>query len=142
MEGRSRKKDDYACSVLTMEYYDFLKRVIDDGIEAATRDYTEANGQNKLEGSITGFESCRDKSPEELREVYFKACEYVKQSYMEHEGVDRYWWFRTYQSEVEWVCNVVSAILHNDNKPPILPWLPTVNGVMKASLIIGVQPTS
>lgn len=125
-----------------MEYFDFLKRVIDDGIEAATRDYTESNQLNKLEGSIAGFESCRDKSPEELLEVYKEGAEYVNQSYREKEGVDRYWWFRTYLSEIEWVCNVVSATLVMEEKLPILGWQPTVNGMRKALLILGVQPTN
>ncbi len=56
-----------------------------------------------------------------------------------HERKDNYWWFRCYQAEVEWVCNVVSAMLMNEGHiTPLLSWLPTANGYIKVASIIGV----
>lgn len=115
-----------------MNYSEFLNEVIDKGIAAAKEDYKDGK-QNYLEGSIAGFEACRDKSPEELREIYFETHGYINQAYGDAE---KYWWFRCYQLEVEWVCNCVSAILLNMDKPPILSWLPTCNGMQLASKIL------
>jgi len=119
-----------------MEYNDFLNRVINEGIEAATADYKEERQKSHLEGSISGFEACRNKSPLELFEVWKESQEYVQKSFFDRDDPDKYWWFRCYQLEVEWVCNVVSVVLLNEGKPPILSWLPTCNGMSKAASII------
>ena len=56
---------------------------------------------------------------------------------------DNYWWFRCFQLEVEWVCNVVSAMLMNEgHHTPLLSWLPTANGAMKAASIVGIAPNT
>jgi hypothetical protein len=121
-----------------MEYNDFLNRVINEGIEAATADYREERQKPHLEGSIAGFEACRNKNPFELLDVWKESQEYAQKSFNDRDDPDKYWWFRCYQLEVEWVCNVVSAVLYNEGKPPILSWLPTCNGMSKAASIIGV----
>jgi hypothetical protein len=118
-----------------MDYNEFLNRVINEGIEAAKADYKEERQKPHLEGLIAGFEACRNKNPLELIEVFKEANEYVKLNY---DVPTKYWWFRCYQLEVEWVCNVVSAVLVNEGKPPIFSWLPTCNGMLKAAKIIGV----
>lgn len=119
-----------------MEYGSFLKRVIDEGIAAATEDYTKnpdpAFNSDRLEGSIAGFNACRDKLPHELVEVYKEATEYAHQAFCDRS--EKYWWFRCYQIEIEWVCNVVSAGM----KMQLLSHLPTYRGVMKASNILGM----
>jgi hypothetical protein len=121
-----------------MNYNEFLTRVIDEGIEAATADYTKESEKQQLEGSIAGFNACRDKSPKELVDVWQKASDDMNDAFREQK--ENYWWFRCYQSEVEWVCNVVSAMLMNQgNYAPLLSWLPTANGAMKAASIIGVN---
>jgi hypothetical protein len=120
-----------------MNYNEFLTRVIDEGIAAATADYTEESDKERLEGSIAGFNACRDKSPEQLVELWTKAGMDVNNAFGDMEK--RYWFFRCYQLEVEWVCNVVSAMLMNEGQKPLLAWLPTANGGMKAASILGVQ---
>lgn len=123
-----------------MDYNEFLKRVIDEGIEAATADYTEESDKERLEGSIAGFNACRDKSPEGLVEVWQKASDDMNNAFREQK--DNYWWFRCFQLEVEWVCNVVSAMLMNEGyNTPLLSWLPTASAAMKAASIIGVKET-
>ena len=51
-----------------MNYNDFLSRVIDDGIAAATADY--ADDEPRRIGAVAGFNACRQKSPEELLELF------------------------------------------------------------------------
>lgn len=119
-----------------MDYTEFLRRVIDEGIEAATSDYTKESEKQNLEGSIAGFNACRDKSPEELVEVWQKASDDMNNAFNEQK--DNYWWFRCFHLEVEWVCNVVSAMLYNQGHKPLLAWLPTASAMMKAASIIGV----
>jgi len=121
-----------------MNYTEFLTRIIDEGIEAAKADYTKESDKQNLEGSIAGFNACRDKSPEELVKVWQKASDDMNNAFNEQK--DNYWWFRCFQLEVEWVCNVVSAMLMNQGQTtPLLSWLPTANGAMKAASIIGVN---
>jgi hypothetical protein len=126
-----------------MNYNEFLTRVIDEGIEAATADYTKESEKQQLEGSIAGFNACRDKSPEELVEVWKQAGKRTEEASHEvykTQSKGDYWYHRCFQSEVEWVCNVVSAMLMNQgNYAPLLSWLPTANGAMKAASIIGVN---
>lgn len=122
-----------------MEYNEFLKRVIDEGINAVKSDYTKEHDKYRLEGSIAGFEACRNKTPEELLIVWKESQEYVQKSYIDRNEPEKYWWFRCYQLEVEWVCNVVSAMLYNQDCKPILSWLPTCNGMSKAASILGVS---
>jgi hypothetical protein len=120
-----------------MDYTEFLTRVVDEGIEAATSDYTKESDKQNLEGSIAGFNACRNKSPEELIEVWNEASKKMNEAFGEQK--DNYWYFRCFQLEVEWVCNVVSAMLMNEgHTTPLLSWLPTANGAMKAASIVGV----
>jgi len=121
-----------------MDYNEFLTRVIDEGIQAATADYVEESDKERLEGSIAGFNACRDKTPEQLVEVWSEVSAKVNNAFGNPE--ENYWYHRCFQLEVEWVCNVVSAMLMNEGyTTPLLAWLPTANGAMKAASIIGVN---
>lgn len=119
-----------------MNYQYFLEQVINDGIEAAKSDYSGPKDKERLDGSIAGFEACRKKNPDELVDVFQKASEDMNQAYIEQKS--NYWWYRCFQAEVEWVCNVVSAMLINEGHHTLISYLPTSSGVMKASEIIGV----
>jgi hypothetical protein len=122
---------------INMNYNEFLNRVIEEGIEAVKTDYIKPEDKNCLDGSIAGFEACRDKLPDQLVEIWQKASDDMNDAF--HEQEDNYWWFRCYEAEVEWVCNVVTAMLMNEGQTtPLLSWLPTANGMMKAASIIGV----
>ncbi len=123
-----------------MDYYEFLNRVIDEGIAAATADYTEPDDKQRLDGSIAGFNACRNKLPEELVEIWTNAGEIVNKAFGDPE--ENYWYHRCYQMEVEWVINVVSAMMVNEGQDTLLSWLPTANGMMKAASIIGVGERS
>jgi hypothetical protein len=120
-----------------MDYNEFLTKVIDEGIEAANADYTKESEKEHLDGSVAGFNACRNKSPEELVEVWNSASKECQNAFNEQK--DNYWWYRCFQLEVEWVCNVVSAMLANEGHQPLLSWLPTASAAMKAASIIGVS---
>jgi len=120
-----------------MDYNEFLTRVINEGIEAATADYTDPSDKERLEGSIAGFDACKNLLPEQLVEVWQKATNDMNTAF--HEQQEDYWWYRCFQLEVEWVMNVVSAMLVNEGQNALLSWLPTANGAMKAASIIGVN---
>jgi len=114
-----------------MEYLDFLNQVINNGIISAKQDYSSIRQKNKLDGALTGFEACRNKKPEELLEIYKEISAYVT-----GENRENYLWFRCYQAEVEWVCNVVSAFCIGKLQPVLLPGFPTTNAIQQAAKII------
>ena len=115
-----------------MNFNKFLNKVIDNGIAAAKKDYT--SNDEKRNGSIAGFDACRDKTHEELLEVWQDSLDYVEEARKERS--DNYWWFRCYQLEVEWVLNVVSVVLVNEGQEPLLNWLPTANAYMAADKVL------
>lgn len=118
-----------------MTYQEFLTRVIDDGIEAAKRDYGEGE---KLEGSVKGFESCRGKNPPEILDLLVAARKACHDAYRNNVA-EGYWGLRCCEAEIEWVANCVSAMLVNQGVEPLTSTLPTARGVMKAAQIIGVK---
>ena len=128
---------------MKMTYDEFLKRVVDEGIEAARSDYTKPEDKPRLEGSIEGFEACRNKNPMELTVVLSDVRKATQQAYRDSgEGKisgDEYWKIRCREAEAEWVCNCVSALLANAGMPPIDSLMPTARGVMKAASIVGVS---
>lgn len=122
-----------------MEFNQFLNRIINDGIEAATKHYSKSSQKDKKEGSIAGFEACRNKDILELKDLLEKAKEQTHLSRIsinDNNEVVNYWFIRCFELEVEWVCNCVSACLYNEKKPVIIT--PTVRGMMKAAEIVGI----
>ena len=118
---------------------DALNQIIDDGIEAARLSYSKPRDKQKLEGSIRGFEDCRDKAPDEIATLLLEA-NATAQGLRAGMGVpDDYWYWRCRALEIEWTANVLSAILDANGLDPIVPF--TGQGVMKAAEIIGVADT-
>lgn len=116
-----------------MTHDDFLTQVINEGIAAARKDY--ANRPDKLNGAVAGFEACRDKNSQELKDLLEASLTAKKDARM-RKATD-YWWFVCYAAEVEWVCNCVSACLYNQGFPVIIT--PTARGMMQAAKIIGIR---
>lgn len=115
-----------------MNYEEFLEKTINSGKAAAEKTYE--NDALCREGAVKGFESCRGKQPHELFELLTAAREEVRRAYLvENPG---YWNFRCCEAEIEWVCNVVSAMLVNQGLTPIVA--PTYHGVMKADEILSL----
>lgn len=118
-----------------MNWDNFINQVVDRGIEAAKRDYTRADQKALLDGSVAGFTACRDTSVTELIKILQKAWkEFAK---VDPSLTESIWFARGYYNEVQWVCNVVSAALYNQNLPVIIQ--PTARGMRTAAEILGVK---
>ena len=119
-----------------MNYYEFLDRVIEEGIEAARQDYSRPEQKSKLDGSIAGFQKCNRLTPGELGELLADARKSTQTAFVraEDDSTVDYWHMRCLEAEVEWVCNVVSAMLLANGQPPILH--PTARGTIKAAEIL------
>lgn len=120
-----------------MNLNDALNHIIDDGIESARADYIKPEDKLKLEGSISGFEECRGKSPSEISALLVTAEERTLEAYRNKSP--QYWYWRCYELEIQWVANVLSCIMHAQGWTPIGAM--TANGLLKASEIIGVKET-
>jgi hypothetical protein len=120
-----------------MKLSQLIDAILAKGIPAAKTDY--ADSPQKAAGAVAGFEACRGKSPNELRDLLAAARTATQAAYFDDDK-DNYWWYRCYEAEVEWVCNVVSCALVNSGLEPIVP--PTCRGMMMAAEIIGVRESA
>jgi hypothetical protein len=111
---------------------DLLTKTIDIGIEAAKRDYAGAQNSDKLHGSISGFNACQGKAPAEIAALLGEANRTTIEKHRE-QALD-YWYWRCRAAEIEWVANVISAVLVNQGQTPIVP--PTARGVMFAAKVM------
>lgn len=118
-----------------MSYETFLARIVEDGKAGARRDYRPGD---KLDGSLAGFDHCAGKTPEQLAAVLVDARADASEAHRAEAA--NYWYWRCREAEIEWVCNVVSAMLMNEGLPTIIP--PTARGVTKAAEILGVAEPS
>lgn len=115
-----------------MNLNEFVKKVVELGIEAAKRDYKDKRRAAILKGSIDGFKACLDKNAIELGILYVEAQK--KSNDVRNDDANDYWEKRGYFMEIEWVCNVVSAALYNMKLPVIIP--PTARGMITAAEIL------
>jgi hypothetical protein len=119
-----------------MDLSTFISKVVDQGIEAAQADYTKPEQAQELKGSLDGFEQCRGKNPNQLRDLLLEANTRANDAFREEKD---YWFFRCRALEIEWVCNCVSAVLVNEGMPPLAGMLPTCRGVMKVHEILASE---
>lgn len=117
-----------------MRYQDFVKRAVEESVSAAILDY-ELRPEKKahLEGSIAGLKACLDKSPPELAYLLERARKVHSSAFRNQTSIDRYWRVTCFMQEVEWICNVVSVVLMNQEMPGIIP--PTLRGAQLAQKI-------
>jgi len=94
-----------------MDYNDFLNKVIDDGIAGAQADYHD--DKDRLDGAIKGFEECYGKDPVALAELLIEANKTTVEKH--REQAPDYWYWRSQEDEIEWVCNVVSSLMAATN---------------------------
>lgn len=128
-----------------MNFTNFLNRLVDDGIEAVHQHYDHPhqvrthNHEQKRAGSIAGFEACRLCRSTHIHQDLSELLDMARIATQAARDSDRekYWWYRCYEHEVEWVCNCVSVVLHNEGMPTIIT--PTARGVLKASEIVGLR---
>lgn len=118
-----------------MDVFEFMERIINDGIAAVKVDYSELKDKEKLDGSISGFEKCRGKNPTELLLLLRNA-----QKATHDMGLKQgksYWFVRCEELEIEWVCNCMSVVLLYEGLAPLVN--PTARGAMKAAYILGAE---
>ncbi len=118
-----------------METVQLLEKVVDDGIEAAKRDY--AKDKVKLKGAVAGFEACRNRTLDELKRLLDTSSRRTRDARL--NNAENYWEIRAYEAEVEWVCNVVSYVLYLTDQPVIVQ--PTARGAQKAAQLLGIANT-
>jgi hypothetical protein len=118
-----------------MNFNDVLNVVIDDGINAALQSYSKPYQSLKREGSIFGFNECRGLNAQKLAELLISAEKTTKDKMMKNSH--DYWYWRCRHAEIEWVCNVMSAVLVSHNESPIASY--SLRGMMKAVEILGVK---
>lgn len=119
---------------LLLDLSEFQERVINRGITAVKREYTEPHHVRMVQGAIMGFEACRGKTPEELRLVWETA---NLASVKARKDMDPdLSWYKAYEEEVHWVCNCVSVILMERGDKVILA--PTKRGMLGAAGVLGL----
>ena len=126
---------------MPLTYVEFLHEVVERGIKSAQGDEILAKYPRRLKGSIDGFNACRCKTPEQLAQLLVEANRKTHNARLDahdkdEEGAEAYWEQNYYGIQVDFVCNVVSAMLMNENKPVIVP--PRASGVMVCAEILGV----
>ncbi|MBN2421169.1 hypothetical protein JXB27_02725 [Candidatus Woesearchaeota archaeon] len=121
---------------MAVTYEQFLDKVIVDGIAAVKIDY--AKDSLKLEGALAGFNVCRHKNTKQLADILANAHSNTETAF--NERAKDYWKIRCYESEIEWVCNCLSAVMQNQGMKPIIT--PTYRGYKKAAEIVGVVEKS
>lgn len=128
-----------------MKYHDFIETVIERGITAAKQSYVRVDSTQvvvdkcKLVGSIAGFEACKNKLPQELLVLWVRATDKMNEVAAQKVARDVYLYWRCYQAEIEYVCDVVSAMLVNSGKRALLKGFPTIQGVNMARKILLVE---
>lgn len=124
-----------------MDYKTFLQAVIELGISGVKASYSEETSKDRYDGGIAGFNACRDKSQEELLQL-FKDSHSTMMEYF-GEDVNKYWYYASFWSEVEWTLNCLSAYnLITYTGKELCAHLPTVRGYSMAESILRQNQTN
>jgi 3-methyladenine DNA glycosylase Tag len=119
-----------------MKHDTFLARVIADGLASIEKDARITRHPERLQGARDGFNACTGLDAEALGKLLATAQRAVHESRTAREPIETYWRKNYYAIEIEWVCNTLSAALHNQGLPTIVP--PTVRGFINATRILGI----
>lgn len=117
-----------------MKYFDFLNQTVDHCI-AQGELYQIPQEESSMKFHTDGFEACRNKPPHELAALLQES---VKNR-AEHFGQSDYWYFRRYEVQVEWICNIVSVLLAARGNAPLAAHLPTSAAAEQLARLIGKQ---
>jgi hypothetical protein len=125
-----------------MDYFTALDAIIRRGIEGVNKSF--ADEPHKRDGSIEGFDACRDKTPLDLFDVLDgsrKRTAKAKQASQEKliEMKD-YWKVRYAEIQVEWVCNCVAVMIVNQGQKSPFPRHvgPTARAAIFVASVVGV----
>lgn len=133
-----------------MTYPEFLNRLIAERTITVQNDKSLKN--NQILGKKKAIEDCTNKLPQSLKELLDYANEMRTKEHINHLGESyqkltddknveqqKLWWFIGYQTEIEWITNVVAAFFMHTDKQKITVGLPTERGLKRAAEILGVQ---
>jgi hypothetical protein len=114
----------------------FIDEIIAQGTPVAETDY--ANRPEELESAKAGFEACRNKDVMQLKELLAASQKKENEAYtaavLDSSKMVEFKKARAFSAEVNWVCNVLSAVLQEHKLTPIIP--PTARGVLVAGDIL------
>ena len=119
-----------------MNLNEVINRIIDDGVVAAKRDYSNPRNPNHPQmqrGAVAGFEACRGLEPEQLLVLWNESR--AESDHSRRNSATNYWEHCCFELEVEWVCNCVSAVLYHNGLPSLGPLWPTAKASLKVAEI-------
>lgn len=122
-------------TTMPMDRNELLNAIIDDGIYDIVTNYTRPAQRMKREGGIAGFEACRGLDDAALLSLQREARRRRSAAYA--ADASDYWWHRTYEAQVDWTINVLSAAMHANGIKPIGGY--SARGMIKAADILGVR---
>lgn len=118
-----------------MNYQEFLRALVEDSVRIITEEWKQMDDpllHCMLEGGRAGALACRDKSPPELNKLLQRARGVHRSAF--HSTIrSRYWRITYFLHEVEWICNVISFVLVNQDMQPIVR--PTIKAAKTAARI-------
>lgn len=91
-------------------YFLILNQTIESGIFQAKQSYYRIDDFHKLEGSIAGFEACRNCSLQQISDLIKESNDYVQEARL--KNLDNYWFFRCYNAEVYFVYKKLELLLN------------------------------
>ena len=125
-----------------IQYGEFLERLCRRSLEAAQESYK--NDPPKLAGARNAYAAMRGKSAEELAGMLAAAKSRTYSERLKAQGVYwslpegpstcRFWIAR--ETEIEWICNCLGAVLAGQNVPSPFAYLVTARGYINASKIV------
>lgn len=117
------------------DFESVLAQIIDAGKTSANESYGgKPEKEQHLRGAMDGFEACRGKDSDGLLALLKKAYRSANDSVMKQEA--DVWYWKARYAEIEWTCNVMSAVLDANRLPVIIH--PTVRGVRAAQHILNL----
>lgn len=128
---------------MSLSYRDFVARICADGEAEVTAAYTDPN---KRDGALRGFSEARETVDGDdlkgllasARQDTLDALRQAQDGGDEPRLVERYWFNRMREHQLDWVANVVSASRYNMGLPVIVQ--PTLRAWEKAAEILGKGP--
>lgn len=98
-------------------YWKCLDDYITAGMIGAIADYTNPDEKHMLDGSLAGFNACRNKTFEELYEVASEVASYMMDAYY-RDNKDVYQFYLCYHAEVNFVIGRMKVLDYLFQDPP------------------------
>lgn len=90
-----------------MNYEPFLHVLISNAIADVRSTYGKYRWEERLNGALAGCSACMEKTPHELKLLLQSAR--LSTADAKKTRSPKFWWYRAYEEQVGWICNVVSC---------------------------------